>query len=226
MSTPASTAWAGLRGRLRKPWAKPVLAAVLLAPLASLVWMAATDALGPNPAEALIWHTGELALRMLCLTLAITPLRVLSGLTELARFRRMCGLIAYTYGVLHLLSYSWFDMGFEWADIGADIAKRPFIWVGMLTFVLLSTLAATSFNAAIKWLGAARWQALHRLVYLSACTAMLHFDWKRASKHNFFDVWVYGGIIAALLTWRLWRHLQSRRSRAKVSNADSRSRTK
>jgi sulfoxide reductase heme-binding subunit YedZ len=216
----------GLRGGLRKPWAKSVLAAVLLAPLGYLVWAAATDALGPNPAEALIWRTGQWALRMLCLTLAITPLRVLSGVTELARFRRMCGLFAYAYGVLHLLSYSWFDMGFEWADIGADVLKRPFIWVGMLTWVLLSALAATSFNAAIKWLGAARWQALHRLVYVAALTAVLHFYWKRAGKHNFDDVWLYGGIIAALLIWRLWRRIQSRRSSAKVSNADSRSRTK
>ena len=226
MSDHTPTAWTGLRAGLRKPWAKPLWAAVLLAPLVYLVWAAATQALGPNPAEALIWHTGELALRMLCLTLLITPLRVLSGVTELARFRRLCGLLAYTYGVLHLLCYSWFDMGFEWADIGADILKRPFIWMGMLTFVLLSLLAATSFNGAIKRLGAARWQALHRLVYLAAMTAMLHFYWKRAGKHHFTEVWVYGGILAALLLWRLVRRLQSRRSRAKVSNADSRSRTK
>jgi sulfoxide reductase heme-binding subunit YedZ len=217
------SAW---RAALRKTWAKPALGLLLLAPLAYLVWAALTDALGPNPAEALIWHTGELALRMLCLTLAITPLRVLSGVTELARFRRMCGLIAYTYAVLHLLSYSGFDMGFEWADIGADILKRPFIWMGMLTFVLLSALAVTSFNAAIRWLGAARWQALHRLVYAAAIGAMVHFYWKRAGKHHFDEVWVYGGIVAALLMWRLWRRLHSKRSSAKVSNADSRSRTK
>jgi sulfoxide reductase heme-binding subunit YedZ len=216
----------GLRSALRKPWAKPVLVLVLLAPLGHLVWAALTNALGPNPAEALIWNTGQWALRMLCLTLAITPLRVLSGVTELARFRRMCGLITYTYAVLHLLSYSWFDMGFEWADIGADVLKRPFIWMGMLTFVLLSALAATSFNAAIKFMGAARWQALHRWVHGAAIGAMVHFYWKRAGKHHFDEVWLDGGIIAALLIWRLWRRLQSKRSSAKVSNADSRSRIK
>ena len=197
-----------IRAWLRGPWAKPVVGAVLLAPLAYLVGAAFMNALGPNPAEALILATGELALRSLCVALAVTPVRVMSGWPEWARLRRMIGLIAFTYAVLHVLSYSWFDMGFDWADIATDLGKRPFIFVGMLTFVVLLALAATSFNAAIRRLGARRWQALHRLVYASALLALLHFYWKRSGKHNFDDVWVYGGIIALLLGWRLWRRLR------------------
>lgn len=195
---------AHLRSALRHRWAKPALAAFLLAPLAYLIWGAATDALGPNPAEALIRSTGELALRGLCLALLITPLRVLSGWPEWARLRRMLGLIAFTYALLHMLCYSALDMGFEWMDIAKDIAKRPFILVGTLTFVILLALALTSFNAAIRRLGARRWQALHRTVYVAAALAVLHFYWMRAGKNNWNDVWLYGFILAALLAWRVW----------------------
>ena len=135
-----------VRAALRGPWAKPCVAAVLLAPAAYLLWAAFTDALGANPAEALSLATGELALRTLCVTLAITPLRVISGWSEWARLRRMIGLIAFSYAVCHLLCYSWFDMGFDWGDIALDLGKRPFILVGMLTLVLLSLLAATSLD--------------------------------------------------------------------------------
>jgi sulfoxide reductase heme-binding subunit YedZ len=198
-----------LRTWLRHAWAKPVLAVILLWPLGFLVLGVIMGTLGPNPAETLIRSTGEMALRVLCVTLAVTPLRVLSGWPEWARFRRMAGLIAYTYAVLHLLCYIGFDMGLDWGDIAHDIAKRPFILVGMLTFVVLSALAATSFNAAIRWLGARRWQALHRLVYLSALLALLHFYWMRSGKKNFADVWVYAAIVAALLAWRLWRRFKA-----------------
>ncbi|MDI9329802.1 MAG: protein-methionine-sulfoxide reductase heme-binding subunit MsrQ [Alphaproteobacteria bacterium] len=193
-----------LRPALRRPWAKPLLAVFLAMPMVYLVWGAAIDALGANPAEALIRSTGEMALRCLCLALAVTPLRVLSGWTELARFRRMIGLFAFGYAFIHLLCYGWLDMGLDVADIAIDIAKRPFILVGMLTFVLLLSLAATSFNAAIRRMGAKRWQLLHRLVYLSALLALLHFYWKRAGKNNFDDVWVYAAIVTILLGWRIW----------------------
>ena len=198
---------------MRHRWAKPALAAFLLAPLAYLIWGAATDALGPNPAEALIRSTGELALRGLCLALLITPLRVLSGWPEWARLRRMLGLIAFTYALLHMLCYSALDMGFEWMDIAKDIAKRPFITVGVATFVGLCLLAATSFNAAVRWLGAARWQALHRIVYLLAGSALLHFFWMRAAKHRTAEVAVYAAILAALLLWRVMRKLRAARHR-------------
>lgn len=175
-------------------------------PFAWLVWGAANDALGANPAEYLIRSTGELTLRLLCVTLAITPLRQAFGLHALAKLRRMSGLLVFFYASLHLLSYAWLDMGFEWMDVAKDIAKRPFILVGFTAAVLLTLLAATSFNQAVKWLGAQRWQLLHRTVYLIAGLALLHFFWMRAGKNNFAEVWLYTAIIAALLAWRVkWR---------------------
>nr|WP_315465402.1 protein-methionine-sulfoxide reductase heme-binding subunit MsrQ [uncultured Rhodoferax sp.] len=184
--------------------AKPCLLLALCAPLAYLVWGAVTDQLGANPAEALIRSTGDWTLRLLCLTLLMTPLRVTTGWTGLARFRRMVGVSTFCYGLLHLAAYSWLDMGLELADIAADIPKRPFILVGFAGMVLLTALAATSFNRAIKALGAKRWQALHRSVYAVAVLAMLHFFWMRAGKNNFTEVAVYATILSALLAWRAW----------------------
>ena len=185
--------------------AKPVLWLLCLMPFAWLVWGAANEALGANPAEYLIRSTGDWTLRLLCITLAVTPLRVMLGLPELAKLRRMFGLFTYFYAVLHLLCYSWLDMGFELADIAADIAKRPFILVGFTAFLLLTPLALTSFNRAIRWLGAKRWQWLHRLVYVVAVLAVLHFFWMRAGKSNFAEVFVYASVLFALLTWRFFR---------------------
>ncbi|MBU6225081.1 MAG: sulfoxide reductase heme-binding subunit YedZ [Burkholderiales bacterium] len=193
-----------VRALLGKPQTKSVIFTIAALPFCYLVWGAFNDALGANPAEYLIRSTGELALRFLCLTLAITPLRVIAGLPELLRFRRLLGLFVYFYACIHLLCYSWLDMGFEWIDIAADIAKRPFILVGFTAFVLLTPLAATSFNRAIRSLGARRWQMLHRVVYGIALLAVLHFYWMRAGKSNFAEVVVYGGILAALLLWRVW----------------------
>ncbi|MFZ9509536.1 MAG: sulfite oxidase heme-binding subunit YedZ [Burkholderiaceae bacterium] len=193
---------------LLHPLAKPLVFALAIGPFVWLVWGAFTDALGPNPAETLIRSTGEMALRLLCVTLAVTPLRVMTGWPALARFRRMLGLFTFFYAVVHLLSYSAFDMEFVLADIAADIVKRPFILVGMLAFALLLPLALTSFNRAIRALGAARWQALHRAVYAIAPLAVLHFFWMRAGKSDFADVAIYGGILAVLLGWRVWRWLR------------------
>ena len=194
-----------VRSALRHRSAKPIAWLVGLLPLVWLVWGAAYDALGANPAEYVIRATGDWTLRLLCLTLAITPLRVSLGLPELAKFRRLFGLFTYFYVVLHLLCYSWLDMGFELEDIAHDIAKRPFIWVGFSAFVLLTPLAATSFNAAIRWLGAKRWQHLHKAVYGVAVLAVLHFFWMRAGKNNFAEVAVYAGVLAVLLGWRMRR---------------------
>ena len=192
-----------LRHALQHRGAKSVLGFLCLIPFAWLVWGAANDALGANPAEYLIRATGDWTLRLLCVTLAVTPLRVIFGLPELAKFRRMLGLLTYFYVVLHLLCYSWLDMGFEWVDIAADIAKRPFIWVGFSAFVLLTPLALTSFNRAIRWLGAKRWQWLHRLVYVVAVFAVLHFFWMRSGKSNFAEVFVYASVLSVLLLFRL-----------------------
>jgi sulfoxide reductase heme-binding subunit YedZ len=201
----------GLAKALMSPAAKPLVFTLAALPFAWLVYGAATGNLGANPAEYLIRATGDWTLRLLCLTLAVTPLRVVAGLPALARFRRMLGLFVYFYVVLHLLSYSWFDMGFDVADIAKDIAKRPFILVGFLGFVLLTPLAATSFNRAVKALGARRWQLLHKLVYLIAGLGVLHFFWMRAGKNDFAEVAVYAAILALLLGWRLVRRIRQKR---------------
>ncbi|KQR45087.1 sulfite oxidase heme-binding subunit YedZ [Acidovorax sp. Leaf160] len=196
---------------LLHPAAKPVVFALCLGPFAWLFYGALANQLGANPAEALIRSTGDWTLRLLCVALAVTPLRVQFGLAPLARFRRMLGLFVFFYALLHLLCYSWFDMGFDLGEIVLDVAKRPFILVGMLAFVLLLALAATSFNRAIRWLGGKRWQALHRTVYAVAALALLHFFWMRAGKNHFGEVAIYAAIIAALLAWRVWNHRRTQR---------------
>jgi sulfoxide reductase heme-binding subunit YedZ len=192
---------------VERRFGKPLLFAAALLPLAYLVWGATANRLGANPAEALIRSTGIWTLRFLCLTLAVTPLRFWTGWTPVVRYRRMLGLFTFFYGVLHLLCYAGFDQAFDLGEIARDIAKRPFILVGFTALVLMLPLAATSFNRAIKALGAARWQALHRVVYLVAVAALLHFWWMRAGKNNFAEPTLYLGIVGILLGWRLWRRV-------------------
>ena len=206
---------------LLHPAAKPLVFAASLLPFAWLLYGAIANQLGANPAEYLIRATGDWTLRFLCLTLAVTPVRVVANLPTLARFRRMLGLFTYFYVVLHLLSYSWFDMGFDVADIAKDIAKRPFILVGFTGFLLLTPLALTSFNRAVKALGAKRWQTLHKLVYVIAGLGLLHFFWMRAGKNDFAEVAVYAAILAVLLGWRVQQALAKRR--AAQSRAQGRS---
>ncbi len=193
------------RPALLHPAAKPVLFVACLLPLAWLVYGAMANRLGANPAEALIRSTGDWTLRCLCLVLAVTPLRQWTKQPALARFRRMLGLFVFFYAVLHFLAYAWLDMGLDLATIVRDIPKRPFALVGFLALLLLVPLAATSFNRAIKALGAPRWQALHRLVYAIALLALLHFFWMRAGKNDFAEVAVYAVVIGVLLGWRVWR---------------------
>ncbi|MEJ8854405.1 protein-methionine-sulfoxide reductase heme-binding subunit MsrQ [Variovorax robiniae] len=191
---------------LLHPAAKPLIFVLCLLPFAWMVYGAFTNGLGANPAEYLIRKNGDWTLRFICIVLAVTPLRVMTKWNGLARFRRMLGLFAYFYVVLHLLSYSWFDMGFELGDIAKDIAKRPFILVGFTGFLLLTPLAATSFNRAIKAMGAKRWQLLHKLVYVISGLGLLHFFWMRAGKNNFNEVFIYAAIIGVLLAWRVWNY--------------------
>ena len=195
---------------LLHPLARPLVFVLSVMPFVWLSLQAATDGLGANPQEALIRSSGDWALRFVCITLAITPLRVMSGLSAVARWRRMLGLFAFFYAGVHLLSYAVFDMGLDAAEMVQDIIKRPFILVGTLTFLLLLPLAATSFNRAVRWLGAQRWQRLHRLVYLAALTMLLHFFWMRAGKSDFAEVAVYAVLVACLLAWRLWRAVRQR----------------
>jgi sulfoxide reductase heme-binding subunit YedZ len=186
---------------------KAALFAASLVPFGWLVYAALTDQLGANPAEYLTRSTGDWTLRFLCLTLAVTPVRQVTGLNWLLRYRRMLGLFTFFYGVLHLCCYAGFDMSFDLAAIVRDIPKRPFVLAGFTALVLMAPLAATSFNGAIRWLGAKRWQALHRLVYVVAIAALLHFFWMRSAKHNYAEPIVYATIIGVLLGYRLWRRL-------------------
>ena len=194
--------------------AKPLLFAAALLPLVWLLVGAIANTLGANPAEALIRSTGDWTLRLLCLTLAITPLRQITGWSALARLRRMLGLYTFFYGVLHFLCFAWLDMGFDLAAIFKDIPKRPFILVGTAALLLMLPLAATSFNRAIKTLGAKRWQMLHRAVYAVALLALLHFFWMRAGKNDFAEWSIYAAVLAVLLGWRLARFVKARRSAA------------
>ena len=213
MKKPA--AFAPAIGRwLLMPAAKPLTFVLCLLPLAWLVYGALANTLGANPAEALIRSTGDWTLRFLCAVLAVTPLRQSTGWHGLARWRRMLGLFTFFYGVLHFLCFAWLDMGLDLAAILADIPKRPFILVGSTALLLMLPLALTSFNRAIKWLGVARWQALHRAVYAVAILALLHFFWMRSAKNNFAEVAVYAVIVALLLGWRLRRWLAGRKVHA------------
>ena len=201
---------ASLQRGLMLPWVKPLVFVLCLLPCLWLLYAAFSDGLGANPAEALLRRTGDWTLRSLCLVLAVTPLRQLLSLPVLARFRRMLGLYVFFYASLHLLCYAWFDMGLEWSDIVADIPKRPFILVGFAAWALLLVLAATSPKFMLKALGGKRWQWLHRVVYVVAPLALLHFFWMRAGKNNFAEVAVYALILAVLLAWRGVRALKSR----------------
>ena len=196
---------------LLHPAAKPLLFATSLIPFAWLLYGALANTLGANPAEALLRSTGDWTLRFLCITLAITPLRQWSSQPALARFRRMFGLFAFFYGCVHFLCYSWLDMGFVLSEIIRDIPKRPFVLVGTTALLLMLPLAATSFNRAIKALGAARWKLLHRAVYAVALLGLLHFFWMRSAKNNFGEVAVYAVIVAVLLGWRLLERLRARK---------------
>ena len=192
-----------LRNRLRQPQAKWVLVLLSLVPFAYLCAGVYFNNLGPNPAEYLIRASGDLTLRFLCITLLITPLRIITQWPEWLLFRRSLGLLTFFYACIHALCYSLLDMSWAWDEIAQDIVKRPFIAVGVAGMLLLTALAATSFNAAVKAMGAKRWRQLHRAVYGIAVLAILHFFWMRATKRNFDEVWLYAGILGVLLGFRV-----------------------
>ncbi len=197
-----------MRSLLLHPLAKPLVFLLCLLPLAWLVYGAVANQLGANPAEALIRGLGDWALRFLCVALAVTPVRIHTRTPQLARYRRMLGLFVAFYASLHLVAYAWLDMGLDVTDIGRDILKRPFILVGFTAWLLLVPLALTSTNGAVRRLGGKAWRALHRLVYIVAPLALLHFFWMRAGKNNFAEVAVYAVILGALLLDRLSRYFK------------------
>ena len=197
-----------MRSLLLHPLAKPLVFLLCLLPLAWLVYGAVANQLGANPAEALIRGLGDWALRFLCIALAVTPVRIHTRTPQLARYRRMLGLFVAFYASLHLVAYAWLDMGLDVADIGRDILKRPFILVGFTAWLLLVPLALTSTNGMVRRLGGKAWRALHRLVYVVAPLALLHFFWMRAGKNDFAEVAVYAVILGALLLDRLSRYFK------------------
>ena len=192
-----------VRKRLLSPWAKPLLMLLLALPAVWLIYAAFNDLLGANPAEALTRQTGDWTLRGLCVVLAITPLREITGTPALLRFRRTLGVSTFIYACLHMLCYAWFDQGLAFDDIWRDILKSPFIWLRFSALLAMLPLALTSFNAAIRWMGVKRWQTLHRLVYATAVLAVLHFFWMRAGKNDFTEVLVYAAVLGMLLAWRV-----------------------
>lgn len=185
-------------------YAKPVVFVVSLVPFALLLKAALTDldALGANPIEAVNRYLGDWALRFLLITLAVTPLKQLTGWHELVRWRRMLGLFAFFYAALHVASYTGLDQQFNWDEIIKDVIKRPFITLGFVSFVLLIPLAVTSTNAMLRRLGGRRWRNLHRLVYVIGITVVLHFFWM--VKSDIREPLLYGVILALLLGYRLW----------------------
>jgi sulfoxide reductase heme-binding subunit YedZ len=185
---------------------KTALFLLCLGPLASLVYGLSSDTLGANPIEALTRGLGDWTLRFLLITLAVTPLRRLSGLNWLLRLRRMLGLFTFFYAALHFASYVWLDQFFDWAAIWKDIVKRPFITVGFASFLLLIPLAATSNNAMIKRLGGRLWQKLHRTVYAIAVFAVLHYWWM--VKIDITQPAIYAAALAVLLGLRVYWAIQ------------------
>jgi sulfoxide reductase heme-binding subunit YedZ len=182
---------------------KAFIFVLALAPLARLALGAFyfPEWLGANPAEFITRATGDWTLRFLLITLAVTPLRKLTGWSGLLRLRRMLGLFAFFYGLVHLSSYVSFDHVFDVSEIVRDIAKRPFITVGFTALVLLIPLAVTSTNAMVRRLGAKRWLALHRLVYVIAPLGVLHFWWM--VKADVTEPAIYAVILAVLLGYRV-----------------------
>ena len=194
-------------------FAKTLVHLAALAPLALLLWQAwsvaktGSDALGADPVAEIEHRLGLWAIRFLMLTLAITPLRQLTGWNVLARFRRMLGLYAFAYASLHFAAYLGLDLRGYWTQIFEDIAKRPYITVGFIAWLLLVPLAVTSTSGWIRRLGR-NWARLHKAVYAVAVLAVLHFWW--LVKSDIREPALYAGIAALLLGWRAWKWLQRR----------------
>ncbi len=185
-----------------------VVFVLALLPFLWLLYGAAVGSLGADPADALALETGRWSLRFLLISLAITPLRELTGLNRLIRLRRMLGLFALFYASLHLLVYLMFLLEWRWSEILEDIAQRPYITVGFLAFLILVALGATSTKGMVRRLGK-RWKRLHRLVYLAAGLALLHLLW--ILQQDLTDVVIYGSITALLMGYRLYRAAWLRR---------------
>jgi methionine sulfoxide reductase heme-binding subunit len=189
---------------------KTALFLACLLPLGHLFWQGFRNHLGANPVEYITHSTGWWALTFILITLSVTPLRRLASMPWLLRFRRLLGLFAFFYASLHFVTYLWLDQFFDWRDIVKDIGKRPFILLGFSAFVLLIPLAITSTNAMVKRLGAKRWQALHRSIYVLSAVAVAHFWW--LVKKDITEPFMFAVVLALLLIVRLLYLLKQQRS--------------
>lgn len=198
-------------------WFKPVVFLACLGPLMRLGWKAYAGLLGANPIEVITHSTGDWTLIFLLVTLSITPLRKISRQLWLIRYRRMFGLFAFFYACLHFTTYIWLDKFFNVHEMLADVAKRKFITVGFSAFLLLIPLAVTSTSGWIRRLGGKRWQALHRLIYLSAILGVIHYLW--LVKADIRKPLEYGAILGVLLAYRIVVWLQARKRPAAVAAA-------
>ncbi len=203
-----------MRALLISKWTKVAVFLLCLVPFGELVWRIVKSELGANPVEFIQHATGDWTLRFLVFTLCITPFRKLFKLPDLIRFRRMLGLFAFFYVCLHFLTYLGPDQSFDLSAMWKDVAKRPFITVGFLGFVLLIPMAITSTAGWIRRLGGKRWQMLHRAIYVSAVAGVIHFYW--LVKSDVRKPLFYGALVAILLLWRLGSWFSRRRSQAPV----------
>lgn len=196
--------------RVQFAWIWRAVWAACLLPLMLLVAGGLRDALGANPIEHITRATGDWTLRLLLLTLAVTPLRQLTGWHWLVRLRRTLGLYAFFYGSLHLATYVWLDQFFDWPGIVADIVKRPFVTLGFAAFVLMLPLAITSTNGVIRRLGGRSWQRLHRAVYAVGVLGVAHYWW--LVKKDLTEPIAYACVLATLFALRLWHGRRMRRT--------------
>lgn len=185
--------------------AKTLLFIAALVPAAYLTYGIFFDGLGANPAEALQTQTGIWALRFLVLTLAVTPIRRLTKWNPIIQYRRMLGLFAFFYAFLHLLTYAVLDRYFDFSGVWEDVAERPFITAGMVAFLLMVPLAITSTKGWIRRLGR-RWQLLHRLIYISAIAAVVHYLWKVKiiGGSPVYYALIVGALLAFRIVWPMW----------------------
>ncbi len=194
---------------------KAAVFVLALVPLAQMVYLTLAGAL-VEPLQYITRATGDWTLYFLCITLAVTPLRRLSKWNWLLKLRRMLGLYAFFYGLLHFTTFLWFDHFFDVAEMLKDVAKRPFILVGFIAFVLLIPLAATSTNGMIKRLGGKNWQWLHRLIYVIAPLGVLHFWWMKAAKNDLAQPALFTALVAILLLMRVWWARQKAKAPARA----------
>src|SRR5579859_1556161 len=189
---------------------KIIVWGLCLSPVSLLSWKAVRSDLGANPLSEITLSTGHWTLYLLLITLAISPLRKITGLNWLIRFRRLLGLFAFFYGCLHLMTYLWFDKFFDVHEIVKDVYKRPFITAGFTAWCLMLPLAITSTAASIRWLGGKRWQLLHRLIYASAIAGVVHFWW--LVKRDLSDPELMAGILTLLLGFRIVDRIHAARA--------------